>query len=165
MTAEFDEHPRVLALVERFREIDATMRDLPLYNAELAIEAIGFRPFADGALSGVLLTPWFMNLILLPVAPVPMDAAAIGRKERIELPAGQRSFVTGGDATIGIYQAYSLHSPVLNFTLPGQAQAEARRLLDALMTPADDDAAGSGAFDRRSMLLGRRRSTAPAEQS
>ncbi len=129
----------------------------------IAIEAIGFRPFGEGELLGVVLTPWFMNMIKLPVEPVPMDMAGIGRTVSVELPAGKRGFVVGGDATIGLYQAHSLHSPVLNFTLPGQAQAEARRMLALLMTPPDVTAEtaaanGSGAtgLDRRALLFGHR---------
>ena len=122
---EADDHPRVQALIARFRLIDAAMRDLPLYNPIVAIEAVGFRRFGDDALVGVVLTPWFMNLTMLPIEPAPMDMAAIGRSVVVELPAGQRTFVVGGDVGVGLYKAHSLHSPVLTFTLPGQARAEA----------------------------------------
>ncbi|HUI94173.1 MAG TPA: [NiFe]-hydrogenase assembly chaperone HybE [Xanthobacteraceae bacterium] len=155
-----DRHPRVLALVDCFRGIDATMRDLPVYNAKVAIATIGFRSFGSDALLGIALTPWFMNLVVLPVEPVPMDMAAIGKSSIIALPAGKRPFVTGGDEVIGLYRAHSLHSPVLSFTLPGQAQAEARRMLAVLMTPpAEEPAAGNNGasgLDRRALLLGRR---------
>ena len=110
-----------------------------------------------------MLTPWFMNMIKLPIEPVPMDMAAIGRTVSVELPAGKRAFVVGGDATIGLYEAHSLHSPVLNFTLPGQAQAEARRMLALLMTPPDVTAetaaansSGASRLDRRALLFGHR---------
>ena len=163
MTAagEFDDHPRVQALIEQFQRIDAGMRDLPIYNDKIAIEAIGFRPFGDSDLLGVMLTPWFMNMILLPIEPVPLNMAEIGKSVVIELPAGKRNFVVGGDETSGLYKAHSLHSPVLNFTLPGQACAEAKRLLLLLMTPAAaepaaKDGAGASGVDRRSLLFGRR---------
>jgi [NiFe] hydrogenase assembly HybE family chaperone len=155
-----DCHPRVLALLDCFRDVDAAMRDLPLYNAKVAIEGIGFRFFDDHALLGVMLTPWFMNLIVLPVERVPMDLAAIGKSEAIELPAGKRTFVVGGAETIGLYKAHSLYSPVLNFTLPGQAQAEARRMLGLLMTPPAEDSAATATsargLDRRALLWGRK---------
>lgn len=99
---DFGEHPRVLALIERFRCIDAAMRALPLYNAKVAIEAIGFRPFGDDTLLGVVLTPWFMNVMTLPVEPAPIDMAEIGKTIFIELPAGKRAFVVGGDEVIGL---------------------------------------------------------------
>jgi [NiFe] hydrogenase assembly HybE family chaperone len=160
-SGDLDHHPRVLALIELFRRIDAGMRDLPIYNEKVAIEANGFRPFGDGELLGVVLTPWFMNMIMLPIEPAPMNMAEIGRTVSIELPAGKRAFVIGGDEMVGLYRAHSLHSPVLNFTLPGQARAEANRILAMLMTPpaaAAEPAAKSGAsgLDRRALLFGRR---------
>ena len=158
---ELDDHPRVLALIEQFRRIDAGMRDLPIYNDKIAIAAIGFRVFGEAELLGVVLTPWFMNLIMLPIERVPLDMHEIGKTVSVELPAGQRNFVIGGDKVIGLYKAHSLHSPVLNFTLPGQAQAEAKRMLALLMTPANTEAepksdAGTSGVDRRSLLFGRR---------
>jgi len=164
---EADDHPRVQALIARFRLIDAAMRDLPLYNPIVAIEAVGFRRFGDDALVGVVLTPWFMNLTMLPIEPAPMDMAAFGRSVVVELPAGQRTFVVGGDVGVGLYKAHSLHSPVLTFTLPGQARAEAQRTLALLMAPPPaQPAATSGpvrsGLDRRALLFGRRPASTPA---
>jgi len=155
-----DNHPRVEALIESFQAVDAAMRDLPLYNEKVAIEAIGFRVFGDDALIGVVLTPWFMNLIVLPLEPAPMDMAQIGKSVVIELPSGQRTFVFGGDAGVGLYKAHSLHSPVLNFTLPGQARAEAKRQLAVLLTPPAAEPANGG-LDRRALLFGRRSEQRP----
>jgi [NiFe] hydrogenase assembly HybE family chaperone len=158
-----NDHPRLQALIGLFQRIDAGMRDIPIYNEKIAVEAIGFRPFGEGEFLGVVLTPWFMNMIVLPVGPVPMAMAAIGRTVSLELPAGKRAFVVGGDETIGLYKAHSLHSPVLNFTLPGQAQAAARRMLALLMTPPDataetaaGNAPGTNRLDRRALLFGHR---------
>jgi [NiFe] hydrogenase assembly HybE family chaperone len=156
-------HPRVLALVERFRQIDAEMQDLPIYNDRVVIEAIGFRPFGDAALLGVLLTPWFMNVIVLPIEPAPMDMTDVGRTVSVELPAGPRIFAIGGDDALGLYKFHSLQSPMLGFTLPGQARAAAQRLLAALTTPpaattSTPAAHRSGTVDRRALLFGRRQS-------
>jgi [NiFe] hydrogenase assembly HybE family chaperone len=159
-TEDLNRHPRVLALLDCFRETDAVMRDLPIYNDKVAIEAIGFQRFGDDALLGVVLTPWFMNLILLPVVPEPMRMAEIGRPVEVEIPVGKRTFVIGGNDVIGLYRAHSLHSPVLTFTLPGQAQAEARRQIGVLLTPPAPEPVGkqngSAAVDRRALLFGRR---------
>jgi [NiFe] hydrogenase assembly HybE family chaperone len=127
--------PRVTAMVERFRTIGkAAMRDLPLYHADLAVEAVGFR-LLDGHWVGVLITPWFMNLIRLPQRPEPMDMARIGRTVRVALPCGERELVRGGDESIGGYESLSLHSPMLAF--PGQeaARDEAKRRLADLLRP------------------------------
>ncbi len=160
-TEDLNRHPRVLALLDCFRETDAVMRDLPIYNAKVAIEAIGFQPFGESALIGVVLTPWFMNLVLLPLAPEPMRMGDIGRPVEVPLPVGKRTFVIGGNDVIGLYRAHSLHSPVLTFTLPGQAQAEARRQVALLTKPpaqeraANQNGSGAGAVDRRRLLFGR----------
>ena len=156
------DHPRLLVLIERFHQIDATMRDLPIYNPKVSIEAVGFRPFSGDALLGVMITPWFMNLTLLPVVPVPMDMAAIGKTVLVELPVGQRTFAINGDAVTGLYKAHSLYSPMAAFTLPGQAAAEARRMLALLMAPetVEPEAAnrsGASSLDRRALLFRRRR--------
>ncbi len=157
---DLNQHPRVLALLDCFRETDAVMRDLPIYNDKVGIEAIGFRAFGDGAFLGVVLTPWFMNLILLPLAPEPMRMAEIGRLVEVGLPIGKRTFVIGGNDVVGLYRAHSLHSPVLTFTLPGQAQAEARRQLTLLLTAPQPEPTvkqnGSAGVDRRRLLFGRR---------
>ena len=159
VTQDLNQHPRVSALLDCFREADVVMRELPLYNAEVAIEAIDFRAFGEDALIGVVLTPWFMNLVLLPVAPEPMRMSEIGRPVEVALPVGKRTFVIGGNDVVGLYRANSLHSPVLTFTLPGQAQAEARRQLALLMTPPAQERAanqnGSAGIDRRRLLFGR----------
>jgi [NiFe] hydrogenase assembly HybE family chaperone len=158
--ANLTDHPRVSALIERFRHIDLGMRDLPIYNNKVAIEPVGFRSFGKAELLGVLLTPWFMNLMILPIEPVAMNMAAIGKTISIELPGGSRTFVVGGDEVIGLYRARSLHSPLLTFTLPGQALAEARRLLTLLMTPPDAEPAATktalSGLDRRALLFRRR---------
>lgn len=82
------EHPRVRMLVAQFRRVEVAMRDLPIYNEQIAPEAIGFRRFDNEALLGVLPTPWFMNLALIPIAQRPMNMAAIGKTVIVEFPAG-----------------------------------------------------------------------------
>jgi [NiFe] hydrogenase assembly HybE family chaperone len=161
MSDDLDSHPRAQALLAAFRSVESGMRDLPIYNDKVDIAAIGFRAFGEDALIGVVLTPWFMNLVRLPIEPVPLDMAAIGKTVMIELPAGPRKFVTNGDADIGLYQAHSLHSPVSSFTLPGQAHAEAVRQFGLLMTPPVEEPAGqktppAHGVDRRALLFGRR---------
>ena len=68
--------------------------------------------------------------------------------------------MVGGDETIGLYRAHSLYSPVLKFTPPGRARAEAQRMLALLMTPPRATAeagarSGSCRLDRRALLFGR----------
>jgi [NiFe] hydrogenase assembly HybE family chaperone len=156
-----NDHPRISALIEQYRLVDAGMRDLPIYNNKVAIESVGFRLFGDIELLGVVLTPWFMNLMVLPLEPVAMKMAEIGKSVSVELPVGPRTFVIGGDEVVGLYKAHSLHSPVMSFTLPGQARAEAQRQLALLMTPVTEEPVATPAsdvagLDRRALLFHRR---------
>ena len=64
----------VQARVERleavFRDIAATrMVGVPLLHPGLQVQAVGFAPEPEGSSAlGVLVTPWFMNLLRLPLA-------------------------------------------------------------------------------------------------
>jgi len=131
---------RIRELVERFREIGKTsMRDLPLYNPALEVEAVGFRTFEDQWV-GVLITPWFMNLLRLPKQPVPMDMTSIGRKAKATLPSGEHELMQGGDGVIGSYESLSLHSPMSAFKTQEAARQEAHGRLQDLMHPSKDPA-------------------------
>ena len=84
------ESPRIRELVERFREIGETaMRDLPLYNPELEVEALGFQALDDQWV-GVLITPWFMNLVRLPTQSAP-DGYGANRPQGEVGPALRRA--------------------------------------------------------------------------
>ena len=139
------ENHRIAELIRRFREIGETsMRDLPLYNAALEVEALGFRQM-DGHWVGVLITPWFMNLLRLPEEPVAMDLAAIGRKRTIALPSGERDLIQGGDEMIGAYESLSLHSPMFAFQSQHAARQEAeRRLIDLLQASQESSPQENG---------------------
>lgn len=148
-------HPRVAELVARFQEIAATrMRDLPLYHDALEVEAVGFERCGD-ALVGGLVTPWFVNLIHLPLRRLPVEWAAVGRKVEHALPGGRCAFTRGGDEVIGRYDAISLHSPVLRIESQARARAAASRRLAALLTPPEADPETPPNPQRRAFLLGR----------
>ncbi|MCL4186805.1 MAG: [NiFe]-hydrogenase assembly chaperone HybE [Rhodobacteraceae bacterium] len=151
------EHPRVAALVDAFRAADAAMRDLPLYNPALAVEAWGFRPLAAEGLAGVLISPWFMNLVLLPLVAEPIEPARWGQARRVELPAGEQTFRYAGDTGLGAIWTASLHSPMEVFRSQAQARAEARLRLQSALTPPAPDAEGPDCPARRSFLGARPR--------
>ena len=54
---------RLESAFERVRR--ERMIDVPMLNPRLAVQAVGFRDWRGGWL-GILITPWFMNLMLLP---------------------------------------------------------------------------------------------------
>jgi [NiFe] hydrogenase assembly HybE family chaperone len=125
-------HPRVTGLLTQLRYVgDAQMRDLPLYNEALEVEAVGFRICGEG-LVGVVITPWFINAIHLPILSTPVEWSKIGHKVEHRLPSGSVVFTRGGDVVTGAYDALSLHSPVIAFTSQEMARCEAGTCLDRL---------------------------------
>lgn len=120
--AEMD--TRTKALVADFTEIfNARMRDLPMVNQALHVQAVGFQPYEGGFL-GVLIAPWFMNLVLLP-GPV-RKALKSGEKEVLTFPSGAYEFMHATREMVGPYMACALFSPMGDFTSQLQAVEVAR---------------------------------------
>jgi [NiFe] hydrogenase assembly HybE family chaperone len=110
---------RVGALEADFREVfNSKMRDVPMVNHALHVEAVGFQPHEGGFL-GVLVAPWFMNLVFLP--PDDRPALAATAKETIAFPSGDYEFLHNARELTGPYLACSLFSPMADFTSQLQA--------------------------------------------
>ena len=124
-------------LTAAFRAAAARMQGLDVVNTALAVEAVGFAPWGEHWL-GVMLTPWFMNLTLLPRNPGGWQPLATGAKRRYAFPAGEYEFVGANDAMLGAYQVCSLFSPVHEF-----ADQETARLVATLAREALFDAANA----------------------
>lgn len=131
------------ALEDVFADIYASkMRGLPFVNEALNVKAVGFCSF-EGQLVGALVTPWFMNLIVLPAAGADWSGVVSGHKKLLEFPSGAYEFTAalrdGGDGALPGYWACSLFSPMFNFTTMLQAvdtaQAAVRGLLDPALHP------------------------------
>jgi len=119
-----------------FRAAEARMRGLDVVNPRLAVAAVGFAPW-DGLWLGVLLTPWCMNLMLLPRDPALWQPLAIGAKRRHTFPAGEYEFVGAHDDALGPYAVCSLISPVLQFADQETAVQVATLARAALLDPAN----------------------------
>ena len=88
-------------LEQSYRRIQRErMRDLPFLNPALRVKAVGFRHW-QGRCLGVLITPWFMNLMLLPCEGDEWQELQIGDKQRHLLPSGSYEFIVGEEAGIG----------------------------------------------------------------
>jgi [NiFe] hydrogenase assembly HybE family chaperone len=110
------------------------------------VQAVGFRPWGPHWL-GVLVTPWFMSLVLFP-----RERAAchpVGERETRQhvFPAGVFEFIGNRDATLGDYQACSLFSPMFEFadhaTAVETAEASLAALFDAASRLGSDVPAGA----------------------
>jgi [NiFe] hydrogenase assembly HybE family chaperone len=119
-------------LEEAFRAIHAQrMQGLPFLNEALQVEAVDFRRW-EGRWLGVLITPWFMNLVLLPDAPSAWRSLAVRAEASYEFPAGVFEFIGGFEPAIGEFQSCSLFSPVFEFEGQDAARATAEAALAAL---------------------------------
>lgn len=142
------------AIVETtFSTIQRTrMEGVPVLNTVLAVRLLGVRKW-EGFWLGTLLTPWFMNLILLPETPDDALLAA-GTKRTFRFPAGSFEFIRGYEPAIGPFWMCSLFSPVFEFTDQETAETCALSALDELFEAAEapnGSEAGMAAIWRRDL--------------
>jgi [NiFe] hydrogenase assembly HybE family chaperone len=124
---------RIAAVFKRIQ--DEQMAGLPLLNDRLEVETLGFQ-LHDGRVVGVLITPWLMNLVLLPGEGDDWTFAELGDKHPQDFPSGTCKFMTNEIDGLGRCQTRSLFSPMREFTSQAHARAAAEAFLRDLMTPA-----------------------------
>jgi [NiFe] hydrogenase assembly HybE family chaperone len=155
-------------LVRMFVHISHTrMQGVPVLNSVLQVEAVDFEACADapeahaegmapvvGAL-GVLITPWFMNLVWFSLAR--MDAPALmGCSRSRRVGAEHFDFIAGHEPAFGNFEACSLFSPMFEFADQATARATAEAVLNGLRRPAMAEATPPALPARRAFFLGRR---------
>ena len=116
------------------------MHGIPILNPALTVRAVGLHP-RDGKVMGVMITPWFMNLLLLPGAPMGEAGAAEGDGgeswegraigERIAHRFGDEefTFVVNEVEGIGRCLTHALYSPMQRF----ESQEDAVDVAEALL--------------------------------
>ncbi|MCG7873948.1 MAG: [NiFe]-hydrogenase assembly chaperone HybE [Candidatus Thiodiazotropha lotti] len=123
----------------QFRNIEQQrMQGLPLLNPALQVEAVGFRQWQDLCL-GVLITPWFMNLMLIPHEGDSWREKRIGDKQTHLFPSGPYEFILGEEEGIGRYQMCSLFSPMFEFSDQQTAVTTATQVMLAIMNEENQD--------------------------
>jgi [NiFe] hydrogenase assembly HybE family chaperone len=151
----------IFGAIERER-----MDGVPILNTKLSVAAVGMRPHEGGWIC-VLVTPWFINVMLLPGNEA--DAAAwaaipAGTKVQHAFPAGVFEFICGGEEALGPYRMCSLFSPVLQFdnqeAALAAAEAALKTLFEAEKAP-EPEKKDKPQVSRRSLIFGRK---APAEE-
>ncbi|TCO70556.1 [NiFe]-hydrogenase assembly chaperone HybE [Rhodovulum euryhalinum] len=126
---------RTAPLVADFREIwNGKMRDVPLCNKALHVEAVGFIAH-EGRPLGVLVTPWCMNLVLLPAEGEDWSDLVPGAKEVVAFPSGDYEVLHNVRPMVGGYKACSLFSPMSDFASQMQAVEVARAVMTELFRP------------------------------
>ena len=143
---------QVARLETVFRGIAATrMEGVPLLHAGLQVQAVDFAPEPEGDFAlGVLVTPWFMNLMRLPLGAA--QALATGQVGPQRLGEHRLRFIGAHEAAFGPYEMCSLASPMFEFADQEAAVATAREVLVRLRASAPPSAPDPR---RRGFLLGR----------
>jgi [NiFe] hydrogenase assembly HybE family chaperone len=122
---------RVAGIIEALRETEMRVRQLPIYNARLRIEPVGFRQLG-AEIVGILVTPWFMNLAVLPLAETDLARGQQGAKRGLALPSGTYEVIGGQMKGVGLIEMCSLFSPMDAFETQETAVLAAEGALDEL---------------------------------
>jgi [NiFe] hydrogenase assembly HybE family chaperone len=116
-----------------FRRIEAgTMADVPILNPALRVQAVGFTRWQEHWL-GIVITPWFMNLVLVPGAAESWQSVAPGQRLFRNFPSGDFAFLGSDEPEVGEFQSCSLFSPMAQFADQDGARDVAHAALEALL--------------------------------
>ena len=108
------------------------MQGVPMLNPSIQVQCVGFRTWQSHCL-GVLITPWFMSLMLLPCEGGEWQELRIGDKVTQVFPSGSYEFIVGEEEGLGRYLSCSLFSPVFEFDSQEAAVATAEAVMSELM--------------------------------
>ncbi len=149
-TASAAPNDAVQQFANAYRRVALKMKGMPIYNPTLAVEAVGFRRH-DGRDVGVMITPWFMNLAVLPSAE---DRAVwiAGGTVRLAFPSGAYDFLVSELPDVGLIGSCPLFSQMSDFTDHEAAQVAAAAAADALFQPETVEPAPT--VSRRQLLGG-----------
>ncbi|MCP4408195.1 MAG: [NiFe]-hydrogenase assembly chaperone HybE [Gammaproteobacteria bacterium] len=126
-------HPTVIRLVEAYKNInEQKMQGLPIVNERLEVEAVGFTLW-EGRWLGIIISPWFMNLTLLPAEHEDWSDLDWGVKRVWGLPSSDYEFIVSPIEGVGVYQSLSLFTTVTDFPDQHVARAVAQAIMDKLL--------------------------------
>jgi [NiFe] hydrogenase assembly HybE family chaperone len=148
--AALSDEDSVQRLANAYRRAALKVKGLPIYNPTIAVEAVGFREH-DGRHAGVIVTPWFMNLTVLP-NPEDQKIWVNGGSTRLVFPSGAYDFVVSDLPEVGLVGTCSLFSTMTEFTDHEAAQLAAISVADALFQPEPPPAPPT--VSRRQLLGG-----------
>lgn len=133
------------ALETGYRRVAEAMEGLPVVNPHLCVEIGAVRP-CGAFFAAALVTPWAINLLLLPRS-AERDAPQIGTEHDFDLPSGTYGFIATELPEAGCFWQLSLFSPPSEFADQAAALLAAESALDALLA-----APAPRAVDRRQIF-------------
>lgn len=132
MSSRLHAHDPSALLEAAFRRIEhERMAGLPLLNPALAVRALEFGRW-QGQWLGALVTPWFMNLVLVPGDAATWRHTADGERVFYSFAAGSFAFLGSHEPEVGEFQTCSLVSTMSRFTDLASACLTARIALRML---------------------------------
>ena len=138
------------------------MSDVPVVNPALRVQALDFALWQNNWL-GVLITPWFINLMLLPGAGGSWESVMGNQRRFQSFPSGKYAFLGGNEAEIGEYQSCSLISAMAQFEDQEGACAVASEVIGNILKAPQPvarqtaDPAEPSLSKRKFLMLGDRR--------
>jgi [NiFe] hydrogenase assembly HybE family chaperone len=127
-------------LEQHYQQIyDHTMKDLPICNHRLQIALLDWRALPDIGFLGVMITPWFISLV---VQPTQIDAFAhirAGQTIELSFPSGQYEFMVNHQP-FGDYGTCALLSETTNIESHEVACQLAEQMLTYLFEPCEVEA-------------------------
>ncbi|WP_052760970.1 [NiFe]-hydrogenase assembly chaperone HybE [Sedimenticola thiotaurini] len=128
-------------ITQAFRQIEQNqMRGLPVCNAKLTTEVVGLRRF-DQYWLGVLITPWTLQLILLP-ATDRAENLPEGACRTMQFPQGEIVFMASDNPDLGTYLACSLMSPLHDYPSQAVIRNTAEEVMSLLFQSAETQPQG-----------------------
>ena len=109
------------------------MRDVPILNPALSVEAVDFQRW-QGHWLGIVVTPWCMSILLLPGSGENWVATGENKRRFVKFPAGDFAFLGSAEAELGEYQSCALFSPMDRFASQHDAIQTARASLIGLLS-------------------------------
>ncbi len=126
---------RVAEIVERsFSKVHREkMQGIPILNPRINVQALGFQYYRD-RIVGIVITPWLMNVIILPAEGEDWSDRDPGRKEMLAFPLKTCLFLQNEIDGIGYCQTHSLYSPMNEFANHEHAVRVGQDFIEKLMT-------------------------------
>lgn len=127
-------------LVQVFSDIlQQRMDGIPIVNSRLGVAATPFMQWQEFYL-GVLSTPWFMNLVLVPATldcRENLERYTVGQKLTHLFPSGLYEFTVSNEPAIGHFETCSLFSPMFDFPDQATVLTTADEVMQGLMEPGN----------------------------
>lgn len=108
-----------------------SMQGIPILNPNIRVQALGFHEH-EGRILGIIITPWLMNVVLLPAEGEDWSHMELGDKRPHEFHGRTYKFMLNEYDGIGLCQTHSLYSPMRAFATHEQAVKVAQEFLDDL---------------------------------